>query len=119
MVALLHQPAMSAEVFGLHVSAAAEAVDAGGRLATVTRPGLSARRSGRYDPISQAIDVTAELGFGYLQHLIITDPHQLARHVSQRSQAPARWPAPPSHRSLGCRDLPSTRPRHRRVVSGQ
>lgn len=77
VVALLQQPAMSAEVFGLHVSAAAEAVDAGGRLATVTGPGLSARRGG-YDPVSRVIGVTAELGFGYLQHLVVTDPHQLA-----------------------------------------
>jgi hypothetical protein len=76
VVALLHQQAMSAETFALHVRAAAQAVDACGRLATVTGPSLSTKRGG-YDPICRAIGVTAELGFGYLQHVIVTDPHHL------------------------------------------
>ncbi len=115
MVALLQQPAMSAEVFGLHVSAAAEAVDAGGRLATVTRPGLSARRGG-YDPISQAIGVTAELGFGYLQHLDHHRPTPTRPPISQRQPSPGELAYSGIAPFIGTSRSSKHPPHHPRVV---
>ena len=98
VIAQLQHLPLTADEFDRHVSAAAAAVCSGGWLAVVTRDSHRPRRR-RHDPVSLTVDSATRLGFGFVQHLIITDPDQLA----------AMSPAPSRRRRSS---LPTHRPAH-------
>jgi hypothetical protein len=77
VLALLHQTTTSADGFDRHVCNAVAAISPAGWLAVVTHGGQGPRRRS-YDPVSRTVDIARRLGFGFVQHLIITDPVELA-----------------------------------------